>query len=264
MEDPWTQDLNVALRAALAGATVGLAYFARAHELTSERKGDGSLVTEADRTVESTVKQVLVEARPTDAFLGEETGESGHGPRRWILDGIDGTSVFVRGDNRWQSLIALEVDRQVVVAVCIVPAQGRIWYAARGHGAFVARFDGDIIAESHRITVGSGNAGTDAPRISILPPFASLPEEAQSQARKVLNGARETSWSAHAALLVAQGEMDLAIQFGGFLWDYAALTLIVEEAGGVTRDANGQHYPFEGTALFSRDPHVIATARRRL
>ena len=52
-------------------------------------------------------------------------------------------------------------------------------------------------------------------------------------------GADETPWSAHEALLVAAGDLDIEVQFGGFVWDYAALSLIVEEAGGVAGDEHG-------------------------
>ncbi|MEV4498981.1 hypothetical protein AB0J84_25215 [Micromonospora arborensis] len=67
-------DLLVARRAALAGAAVGLRYFAALAELPRELKSDGSVVTEADRAVEDAIREVLGEARPDDAVLGEEAG----------------------------------------------------------------------------------------------------------------------------------------------------------------------------------------------
>jgi histidinol-phosphatase len=65
-------DLELARRAALTGAAVGLRYFAALAQLPRQLKADGSVVTEADRAVEAAVRGVLAEARPDDAVLGEE------------------------------------------------------------------------------------------------------------------------------------------------------------------------------------------------
>jgi histidinol-phosphatase len=124
-------DLELAQRAALAGARLGRSYFARVRALPQELKADGSVVAEADRAVEHEVRRVLMEARPGDAFLGEETGEHGRGRRRWILDGIDGTAVFVTGDRRRQTLIALEEDGEITVGVAVLPARSQMWWARR-------------------------------------------------------------------------------------------------------------------------------------
>lgn len=258
---PPSDDLQIAQHAALAGARVGLTYFSRVGDLIPEQKADGSLVTEADRVVEQTIKDVIAAARPTDAFLGEETGESGHSPRRGILDGVDGTSVFVKRDNRWQSLVALEIDHRVTVGVCIVPAQGTIWYAARGQGAFVARLSDNAITHAQRLDVATTNHQTRQHRIVVLPPLVSLPTHFRLQAERILAGTEETPWSAHAALLVANGEFDLAVQFGGYLWDYAALSLIVEEAGGIAVDDHGRPYPVTGIAVFARTRELLTRIR---
>ncbi|WP_051845203.1 inositol monophosphatase family protein [Streptomyces sp. NRRL S-813] len=90
-------DLDLAVHAAPAGAEVGLGHFAGVRTLSRSQKIDGSVVTEADQAVEERVRRVLLAERPQDAFQGEETGVLGQGSRRWVLDGIDGTLVFVRG-----------------------------------------------------------------------------------------------------------------------------------------------------------------------
>ena len=74
-------DLALAQRAALAGAELSLRYFARVSQLEQDLKADGTIVTEADRAVEEEVRRILLEARPDDACLGEETGASGSGRR---------------------------------------------------------------------------------------------------------------------------------------------------------------------------------------
>jgi hypothetical protein len=74
------------------------------------------VVTEADLAVKEEVRRVLPAGRPEDAFLGEEAGESGRGRRRWILDGIDGTLVFVRGDERCAFAVDVAEGRGAAMA----------------------------------------------------------------------------------------------------------------------------------------------------
>ncbi|WP_326826886.1 inositol monophosphatase family protein [Streptosporangium sp. NBC_01756] len=235
-------------------------YFARVQELPHEQKVDGSVVTEADLAVEEEVRRVLLTERPRDAFLGEETGELGDERRRWILDGIDGTLVFVQGDDRWQTLIALEEDGQVVVGVAIVPAQRRIWYAARNQGAFVADVVNGRITGRRRLQVGEPSSGLEACRVGVLPPIEMIPARYRAEVDRLANAAVVSDWSVHGALLVASGELDMAVQVGGKVWDYAPLSLIVTEAGGCFSGDRGQHHPVTGTAVFSRDERVHKAA----
>ena len=190
-------------------------------------------------------------------------GAAGSGPRRWILDGIDGTAVFVKGNDRWQSLIALEEHGRIVVGVAILPAQGRVWWAARGAGAFVARFAGTAIAAGERLAV-SRTADLAASALEIVPPLEALRPDALAIVARLRATATPRSWSAHAALLVAAGRLDLAVQVGGALWDYAALGLIVAEAGGQFTGAAGQPHPVVGTALFSNGEPLHTAARMLL
>lgn len=232
-DESLSDDLALAQRAALAGASLGLDYFARVTGLTQELKADGSIVTEADRAVETLVRAILLEGRPTDACLGEETGESGSGRRRWVLDGIDGTAVFVTGDNRWQTLIALEVEGQTIVGLAVVPAQGQLWWATRGAGAFVADFVGTTLSATRRLAVSAPPPVLPTSRLGIIPSPEALPADHRAAITPLMEQVAPQEWSVHPALLVASGDLDLAVQMGGQLWDYAALALIVEEAGGL-------------------------------
>jgi histidinol-phosphatase len=220
------------------------------------------VVTEADLAVEHEVRRILLAERPDDAFLGEETGELGRGRRRWILDGIDGTAVFVQGDDRWQTLIALEEDGQVVVGIAIVPAQARIWYAVRGEGAYVAAVDDGQVVRPRRLRAGEPPASLRGCRVGVLPPIDMIPAPYRAEVDRLAGAAVVADWSVHAALLVASGELDLAVQVGGKVWDYAALSLIVEEAGGRFSGDRGQPHPVTGTAVFScgEAPHAAAWA----
>lgn len=257
-----TDDLELALFAARAAAAAAIPYWVRASHLPRTLKADGSIVTEADVAVESEARRVIATARPGDALLGEETGASDAGPRRWIFDGIDGTANFVAGDDRWQSLIALEVAGQIVVGVAVLPARDQLWWAARGRGAFVAPLAATA-GDARRLAVGRA-VDLATGRLGILPLYHTLTEGQRRSIERLRAGAAERPWSLHPALLVAAGELDLAAQVGGAVWDYAALSLIVTEAGGVFSDAAGRPHPARGTFLYANDPSIHAAARALL
>jgi histidinol-phosphatase len=251
-------DLQLAQRAVLTGAAVALPHFAALADLPREVKTDGSVVTLADRAVESAIRDVLAAARPHDAVLGEEHGQSQgpDGSRRWIIDPIDGTALFVAGDNRWLILLALEVDGEIVLGVAAHPAQGSVWWAVRGAGAFEGRIvGGRVVAET---PIGVDSEGAEEPgdsRLSLVPeswrPELTGPLKALTPA---------LPWPIHPALLVAKGDRDLAVQTGGQIWDFAATSLIVTEAGGSFSGVNGNLRPGPGASLYARSDKLRLAA----
>jgi histidinol-phosphatase len=245
-------DLQLAQRAALVGAGVALPHFAALADLPRELKADGSIVTAADRAVEAAIREVLARARPDDAVLGEEAGETaGAADRRWIIDPIDGTRLFVAGDDRWLVLIALQERGEVVAGVAAHPAQGSIWWATRGGGAFEGRVvGGRVVADTpiHAEVTSSSLAGS---RAGIVPedwaPELVAPLVAVAPARP---------WRIHPALLVARGELDVAVQTGGQIWDFAATSLIVTEAGGSYSGLSGDTRPGPGASVYAGDENL--------
>ncbi|WIM93765.1 inositol monophosphatase family protein [Actinoplanes oblitus] len=253
-------DLELAQRAALTGAAEALRHFAVIADLPRETKKDGTVVTLADRAVEHAIRAVLTEARPDDAILGEEHGEtaSGNG-RRWIIDPIDGTALFVRGDGRWLVLIALEVDGEVTVGVQVVPVQGLVWWATRGGGAYRGQVvDGAIVA-GERIHVAPPPAGVAGSRLGVVPL-----DWGREIAAPLIAVAAEEPWPVHPPLLVAQGDLDVAVQTGGQIWDFAASSVILPEAGGCFRGLNGQERPGSGAFVFASSPELLDDAWRLL
>lgn len=255
-------DLELARTAALAGAAVAMRYFAALADLPQERKADGSVVTEADRAVEAAIRAVLTDARPGDAILGEEGGATGGGARRWIIDPIDGTAQFVAGDDRWLVLVALEEAGEIAVGVAAVPVLGRVWWARRGGGAFEARTDGTA---ERRITVATGRPDeVSGSRLGVIPAEPSLTPSDREIAAPLGAIASTVEWDVHAALLVASGELDLAVQTRGQVWDFAATSLIVQEAGGCYGGVDGRRGPREGTSLFARSAPLWTAAQEAL
>ena len=94
----------------------------KSQDLQVSAKPDLSHVTDADVAVEEVLRKTLSRARPRDAVHGEEFDDTGYGPRRWVIDPIDGTSNFVRGVPVWATLIGLMVGNEVVAGVVSAPA----------------------------------------------------------------------------------------------------------------------------------------------
>ncbi|MEV6634613.1 inositol monophosphatase [Actinoplanes sp. NPDC051470] len=260
-------DLQVARRAALAGAAVGMRWFADLARLRQEMKPDGTVVTEADRAVEAEIRTVLSAERPDDAVLGEEGGQSGDAGRRWIVDPIDGTALFVAGDDRWLVLVALEDEGEIVAGVAVIPAQRRVFWAERDGGAWEAPLDDlgsarrlAVGAAAPEISVSVGAAEPAAPdvRLSVVP----LPSVAEVDV--LLAAIPGRPWRLHPPLLVARGDLDVAVQSSGYIWDFAATSLIVREAGGYYRTRAGDTRPGRGLSIFARNPELAAEAATHL
>jgi histidinol-phosphatase len=203
----------------------------RAHDLVVETKPDRTPVTEADRAVETMIRDRLVEGRPDDAILGEEFGLRGDGRRRWIVDPIDGTKSFVRGVPAWATLVALEVDAELLVGVVSAPALGRRWWARRGGGAFA---DGDPIRVSRVPRVGDAHVCAPDQRYF---DEVSLGDAYRSLARGCWRAAGFGDFWGH--MLVAEGAADVMVEPVVSIWDIAALRPVVEEAGGRVSDLTG-------------------------
>ena len=235
-------DLALAHRLADAADAITLARF-RAQDLQVTAKPDLTPVSDADLAVEQAVRRMLTADRPTDAVLGEEHGETGTGPRQWVLDPIDGTKNFVRGVPVWASLIALRIDGRVDVGVVSAPALGRRWWAARGLGAFA---DGAPIAVSKVATLADASLS-----------YSSLTGWARQGRLEGLLDLSNRCWRTRAYgdfwshVLVAEGAVDASFEPEVSLWDLAPLQVIVEEAGGRFTSLAGEARPDGGSAVCS-------------
>jgi histidinol-phosphatase len=226
-------DVDLSLALALADAADGLtlARF-RALDLIVDTKPDLTPVTEADRAVEEMIRSRLARDRPGDAVLGEEFGTHGSGPRRWIVDPIDGTKSYARGIPVWATLIALEEHGEVVLGVVSAPALGVRWWAARGSGAYR---DGGRIGVSKVARIEDAHLAYDS-----VSAFELVGREAEflALARRCWRSRGFGDFWAH--MLVADGSIDIALEVGGLeVWDLAAVQVVVEEAGGRFTDFTG-------------------------
>jgi histidinol-phosphatase len=188
-------------------------------------KADRSMVTQADTEIESMVREQLAVAFPDDHVLGEEEGgEVAQAGRVWIVDPIDGTSNFARGVPVWGTLIALQQEGVGVLGICDMPAIGERYAAVRGQGA---------TCNGRPIHVSEIAAVADA---HVL--YAEMKDLLAGSYREPVLGMVADCWRdrgfgdcwAHA--LVARGAAEVMLEPALSAWDFAALQVIVEEAGG--------------------------------
>ena len=218
-------DLEFAHHLADAADAITLARFG-ALDLHVETKPDLTPVSEADRAAEEAVRALVAASGRGEGVLGEELGDDG-GDVRWIVDPIDGTKNYVRGVPVWATLLALQRRDEVVVGLVSAPALGRRWWAARGEGAFA---NGERCRVSAVARLEDGAVSTTSAR--------GMP----AGWRRVV----ERAWSNRGLgdfwqhCLVAEGALDVACDPMLKLWDFAAVQLIVEEAGGRCTTFDGE------------------------
>jgi histidinol-phosphatase len=241
-----TPDLALAHELADAADAVALEHFERAG-LRVEHKPDGSPVTDADRAVEERICELLAVHRPDDGYFGEEVGQSGPSERRWIIDGIDGTHNYVRGWAGWGTLIALEDHGELVAGLMTSPALGRRWWAERARGAWMSPTGAIKQATPLRCTT----TGYRDAVVVVTPPDQYLDDRLVPVAGTLRRRPPDRSSFAHAALTVAEGRTDAVVVLRGGAWDYAAVVVIVEEAGGSFSDLWGRRRLDTGTAAFT-------------
>jgi histidinol-phosphatase len=259
----------------------------QAQDLVITTKPDNTPVTDADRAVETAIREALATHRESDGLVGEEFGsDKGSSGRYWVIDPIDGTKNFMRGVPTWATLIALvEVDasgnEEVVVGIASAPALARRWAAAKGHGATVRFNSGDTEFETGD-TSGDDFAYSDSHsdlnlQAKVNDGFSLAPNEKKISVSKVASlsdasisysdfvgwGDRlepfqkmlAAAWRTRGIgdfwshMLVAEGAVDVAIEPSLALWDMAALDIIVREAGGSFTNTAGENGPFGGSGV---------------
>ena len=218
----------------------------KAQDLQVESKPDLTPVSDADRAAEELIRAQLRRTRPRDAVVGEELAPTGHGPRQWVVDPIDGTKNFVRGVPVWATLIALLDGGRPVLGVVSAPALNRRWWAAVGSGAWT----GPRLSSATRLRV---SGVTDLTQASLS--YSSLAGWEERGRLPAFLDLTRRMWRTRAFgdfwsyVLVAEGAVDVACEPELELHDMAALVPVVTEAGGRFTSVEGDDGPFGGSAL---------------
>ena len=237
-------DMSLALRLADQADALTLDRFG-AQDLRVDTKPDLTPVTDADRGVETALRETLAQHRPDDVVLGEEFGGTAvFAGRQWVLDPIDGTKNFVRGVPVWATLIALLVDGVPTVGVVSAPALHRRWWAGSGEGAFTSS-GGDT--RSISVSGVDDLASASLSYSDLTTGWGGLRSRflALTDAVWRVRGYGDF-WS---YCLVAEGAVDVAVEPEVKLWDLAPLDILVREAGGRFTNLDGAPGPHGGSAV---------------
>ncbi|MEI6147130.1 MAG: inositol monophosphatase family protein, partial [Methylococcales bacterium] len=206
--------------------TIALTYFNDLKNVEVNKKSPRDFVTAADVAVEAFLKQTLTDRCPEYGFWGEESGQSANQTNRWIVDPIDGTHSFSRGQYFWGISVALEINQELVMGAVYAPALNDYYCAEQGKGASknglaISVSIVDNLAES---MVATGFACLRSYlEENNLPRFARI---AQST-----TGQRRYGSAAVDLCLVADGQVDAFWEQELNLYDVAAGALIAKEAG---------------------------------
>jgi histidinol-phosphatase len=235
----WSKELAVAADAAKKAAEMALQY---QPNIVAETKADNSPVTQADRECELMIARMLSDAFPDDGIMGEEGARSdSRSGRRWIIDPIDGTRDYVRGNPLWANLIALEAEGDVAVGVVNLPILGTLYSASRGGGAH--RNGSRIQASAKTSILESVLCVNGYDKMANLPFRGRLLDwMARFWAVRGMGGAAD-------AMMVASGQAEVWIEPVASPWDFAPLKVILGEAGARYLNINGGSSIYAGNAV---------------
>jgi histidinol-phosphatase len=246
-DTPWLDDLRLAHVMADQADDITMSRF-KARDLKVTSKPDRTPVTDADTAVEDAIRAMLARTRPRDAVHGEEREDTGYGPRRWVIDPIDGTASFLRGVPVWATLIALMEGDQVVVGLVSAPALNRRWWAHLGGGAQC----GTTLLNGTGCQVSAVSDLGDA-----LLSYASISRWVEAGLGQQFADLLRDVWRTRAYgdfwsyVLLAEGAVDIATEPELELHDMAAPSLIVTEAGGRFTSLHGGPGPHGPGAIAS-------------
>jgi inositol-phosphate phosphatase/L-galactose 1-phosphate phosphatase/histidinol-phosphatase len=227
-------------------------YFRTDHGI--EHKSDSTPVTLADRAAEEAMRAILAEHRPLDGIVGEEFGiERGEASRCWVLDPIDGTRSFIAGRAIFGTLIALIEDGSPVIGVIDQPIQGERWIGVRGRPS---RFNDMPCVTRSCSRLASAQLATTSPYLFTESGLAGF-ERLRSATRGLVLGG-----DCYAYATLALGQLDLVVEEGLKLYDFAALVPVIEGAGGLMRDWSGRPLDrdSDGRVVAAGDPALLEAA----
>ncbi|MCF6252467.1 MAG: inositol monophosphatase [Methylococcaceae bacterium] len=219
--------------------SIAMRYFKNLDSMGVIKKSPRDLVTDADVEVEAYLKEALTKAYPQYGFWGEESGQSDDQTSRWIVDPIDGTHSFAKGQYFWSISVALEIDGDLVAGSVYAPALDDLYLAAKGQGASK---NGKAISVSAEKSLADSMIATG---------FACLRSYLQEnnlqrfcRIAQETTGQRRFGSAAMDLCLVADGQVDAFWEQELNLYDVAAGALIAKEAGGTVTDFKGKEGVF--------------------
>ncbi len=208
-------NLNLMIKASEKASKILIRDFGEVEKLQVSLKGPNNFVTNADRKVEEIIIKELSKSKKNFSFLTEESGfvKNKDEDNFWIIDPIDGTTNFLNGVPHFCISIALLIDNEIIAGVIYDPIKDELFYAEKKGGSYL---NNKSIRVSKKSEIHSCLYGVNFRK--------NLPENLII---------RNTGSAALDLAYVSSGRFDGCLQKNVNLWDIAAGTILINEAGGV-------------------------------
>jgi len=237
------RELRVCVELARRAGEAALAFYGKPMRVEHKDEFDEP-VTQADRAVNELIVRALRETFPSDGILAEESVDTDRRigrERVWMIDPIDGTKGFIAGTGDFCVQIGLAVAGRAALGVLYAPATDVLYWAARGHGAWVLRptSEADRSALAERLSV-TGEAEPTRMRLAESRSHRGPRMESVVRALGVRAEVRSHSVGIKVGLLVER-QADLYIHLSPKTkqWDTCAPEAVLAEAGGRMTDLWG-------------------------
>lgn len=221
--------LRIAHLAADAADRIVQNYYRTA--LSSQAKSDASPVTKADQEVERAIRDIIAQHYPEHGIIGEEQANTNEGAGyQWVIDPIDGTRAFMAGYPLFTSLIALAHEGTPQLGVVSQAILKERWAAT------------DSQKTTYNTALVNTRACDDLSRCVVASTSADYFTEGQSHAYNSLKSScaqHITGGDAYAYMMLANGQLDMVVDAGMKVFDYAALAPVIAQAGGIITDWSG-------------------------
>jgi myo-inositol-1(or 4)-monophosphatase len=234
--------LNIAVRAARRAGDLIVRNVDRVPSLGVRSKSRNDFVSEVDHMAEREIIETIRRSHPDHGFLGEESGRSGGDEFVWIIDPLDGTSNFLHGFPVFAVSVAVEHRGRLEHGVVYDPMRQELFTASRGDGA---QLDGRRIRVSKQSALEGALVGTGFPfreNMSHADAYLAMLKTVMLQTA----GIRRPGAAALDLAYVAAGRLDAFWEIGLNVWDTAAGTLLITEAGGLVGTLGGREYKQSG------------------
>ena len=244
--------LNTAVKAARRAGKVIMRYASQIDRLTVENKGRSDFVSQVDREAEAEIIDVLQRAYPDHAILAEESGRRGKSEFLWIIDPLDGTTNYLHGFPQYCVSIALLHKGVINQGVIFDPTRNDLYIASRGRGAFL---NDRRMRVSRRIKLIDTLIGTGFPfrMFEHMDAYVAMMKELMTKTA----GIRRPGSAALDLAAVAAGRLDGFWEIGLAPWDMAAGVLMIQEAGGLVADLQGDDRFLERGHIVAGSPKIF-------